>query len=242
MFDVCTGSEFNSVCDFFSNIQNFFSWFDQRINVNEGVIALVALLVAVGMQNFTGARRIAGLGFLVLAVIFGLAAILEGPSRTLKGVPPFRVTVPSVFRNVHSDGDGNSIIASDEPGKNSVQLLSGSLHKSKPADYLKGRCPGDLKAFAERNEIDDPSSIVFSFIVPPGKVSPNGCYFSWHEKNNALDHYEVYVVHQAPDGGGWEYGRMHLRAEKPTHVLVREDYVTMRNSLLKSADITPPQD
>jgi hypothetical protein len=49
MFDVCSGTEFNSVCDFFSNIQNFFSWFDQRINVNEGVIALVALLVAVGM-------------------------------------------------------------------------------------------------------------------------------------------------------------------------------------------------
>jgi len=242
MLDSCFASQgdLNSICDFFLRIQDFFSWIDQRVNVNEGVIALVALLAGIGMQNVKGARRFAGIGFLVLAVVFAFAAVLEGPSRTLRGVSPFRVVIPSLFRNVH--GDRSSVLASDEPGRNSIQLLSGDLLHMSPSEYLKNRCPGDIPLFASRNEIDNAANIVFSFVVPPGHVSPNACYFSWHEKGQALDHYEVYVVLNPPGTTTWRYAHMHLRAEKPTHALVREDYTTMRNSLLVSAGVTPPAD
>jgi hypothetical protein len=195
----------------------------------------VALLVGVGMQNVKGARRAAGIIAFILAATFGLAAFLEGPTRTLLGNPPFRVVLPSVFRNVH--GDQNSTIASDDPGRNSVQLLSGVLHQQSPDDYLKEKCTNDPAKIAERNEIDDASTVKLSFTpVMVGK----GCFMSWHEIGQPLDHYEVYAVYRAGDSAPWQWGRLHLRAEKPSHVLVREDYVRMRDSFFTSAHITPP--
>jgi hypothetical protein len=167
------------------------------------------------------------------------------------GNPPFRIVVPSVFRNVH--GDRNSIIASDDPGRNSIQLLSGPLTQETGSDYLKERCPadlktmaarGDLQKFADRNDIDNPSTIVFSFTaryVSANNANASGCYFSWHETGQPLDHYEVYVVYRSDESAPWQWARMHLRAEKPTHVLVREDYVQMRDSLLASAGIPRPK-
>ncbi|MGD0190956.1 MAG: hypothetical protein ABSD74_09470 [Rhizomicrobium sp.] len=243
MFASCFASQdVNSFCDFFLRLQDFFSWIDQRVNLNEGVIALVAFLGGIGMQNFEGARRVAGIGFLVVAVLFGVAAVLEGPSRTLRGVAPFRVIVPSVFRNVHESliGRENSILATDEAGKNSVQLLSGDLvtFKDNPQGYLRSRCSGEPNSLASHYEIDDPKQIVFS--LTPVYRGPNACFFSWHERGVPVDHYEVYVVHHSAEIDGWEYARLDLRADELTRALVNDDYVLMRDSLLKSAGIDPP--
>lgn len=243
MGDFCTTTSlFGHICSFLGDIQNFIVWLDQRINLNEGVIALVALLVGIGMQNVDGARRIAGLGFIGIAIVFATVAVLEGPTRTLRGQTPFAIEVPSLFHNVH--GDRGNIIASDEPGRNSVQLVSGDLKMSKPGDYLAKHCNADMPAFSkeikEENEIDDAGSIVRSFIVVPSGHVKDLCYFSWHERNQPLDHYEVYVVIPSSNGALGQFARMHLRAEKPSHALVTEDYRNMRNSLFTSAGLPIP--
>lgn len=223
--------------DILRGLSDFLTWMDQRINVNEGVIALVALLVGVGLQNAAGARRIASWGFIAIAVVLAGVAIID-PARRIYGVDDFEVEIPSIFHNIHGVSTGAYVdeIASDAGGRNSVRLISGTLRDQPGPDYLRDRCSGDLATLAKRNEVDDVTSIVLS--DPPYRGS-NWCYFSWHVKLQPLDHYEVFVV--KPDGAEWRFAFLRLRIEKPSHVLVTDDYCRMRNSLLTSADIAIPR-
>ena len=234
------------VIDFFYLV----SWIDQRVNVNEGVIALVTFLAGIGMQNFTGARKFAGYGFIGLALVFAIVAFFQGPVHILRGAGNFAAVLPEPFSHIHSPynafvaSDNTSIIASDDAELNSVQLSSGKL-TAKPEDYLNARCPRStaqvIDYLTDANELndDEKSGFSLSFVHHPKGTPRDACWLSWHVTGEKVDHYEVYVVAPDGDGGAYLYAHMHLRADMPNHVLVGGDYVQIRNSLLISAGIDP---
>jgi hypothetical protein len=232
------------IIDFFYLV----SWIDQRVNLNEGVIALVTFLAGIGMQNFSGARKFAGYGFIALALVFAIVAFFQGPVHILRGAGNFAAVLPEPFSHIHSPynafiaSDNTSIIASDDAELNSVQLTSGTL-RTKPTDYLNARCPKSavqvMSYLIDANELeaDEKSGFSLSFVRHPKGTPRDACWLSWHVTGEKVDHYEVYAV--APDGpgGAYLYAHLHLRAEMPNHVLVGADYVQIRNSLLISTGI-----
>jgi len=244
MFDFCsiTQSGFSIWCELFVNLRDFIAWIDQRINLNEGVIALVTLLVGIGMQNFSGARRLAGIGFIAVSIVLATVAILDGSYRTVRGVYPFRVEVPPLFRSSH--GEQGSRIVYDDRAENSIQLISGKT-KLTPPTYLARNCLRNISDPAEReraiaafkvhlgevNEIDPATITVF----PSSDWSLRGdrgtCKFSWESTGVPIDYWEVYVV--IPSGADGEFLYAHLRAKitKPTHVMIGADYRRMLSSL-----------
>ena len=230
----------------------YISWIDQSMNLNEGVIAFVAFLVGLGMQNFKGARRYASYGFFVLAIVFAIGAFVEGPTRRLEGVGPFQVELPAPFQYVHSPDDtlfaenNMSVIASDAAEKNSVQLSTGELNHHTPQSYLASRCQADMRGFVDQlveNDAINPEDkprVVRTLLRPPAGGTREACWSSWHLQGESIDHYEVFVTIPEDGGSAYQYAHLHLRAESPNHILVSGDYRRMRDSLLQSAGIPPP--
>jgi hypothetical protein len=230
------------------DLGNFLLWFDQRINVNEGVMALVALLVGIGMQNFQGARRVAGMGFLVISALLAGVSIYEGGHRTVR-VAPFGVELPPLFRNSH--GDHQTVIVYDDLAENSVQLHEGD-DKNSPITFLAANClagaPGKNEAkeqrdmesnlldkMALRDEVNR-KMLTMSGYRGPSRSHPDACMFSWDDNQLSINHYEIYVAIPGADGKGTEYAHLHMRAKKPTNVMIASDYTRIFNSLYASAE------
>jgi hypothetical protein len=195
--------------------------------------------IALALITFKWPYRLWGVIVLGLAIAGMVALIyLSGQPAVLYGVTPFRVEVPPLFRDVHGD-DGN-MMASDSGGRNSVQLTSGTLKRHTPDEFLKLRCTSTPAEIAKRNDIDDPSKVVLTETNLASPKDPRRCYFKWHETDDPLEHYQVYVVYRPAANAPWQFAGLHVRAEKPNRVLVNADYRRMRDSLLKSAGIAPP--
>jgi hypothetical protein len=225
-------------------------WLDQRINVNEGVIALIALLVGVGMQNFKGARRIAGIGFIAISLILGIAAIYEGSTRSIRGFYPYKVVVPNLFRNSH--GDRSSTIVYDNGGENSVQLTSSDVAMS-VRDYLSLNC---ITPFQDRNAQLAENTRFVAQLAKINQIPASGivlfddysrkqlsrpdrgiCKFSWDYGTPAIDHWEVYVaIPSRDDPTKTRVAHLHVRAKKPTNVMIAADYRRMYDSLHHALD------
>jgi hypothetical protein len=213
----------------------------QVVNQNQGLVGLLGVMVAIALALITFRWPYRLWGVLVLgAAIVGMVALIYQSSQpaVLYGVRPFKVEIPPLFHDVHGV-DGN-MVASDSAGRNSVQLTSGTLKRHTPDEFLKIHCTATPADIAKRNEIDDPSKVVLTEMTPPSPKEPHLCYFKWHETDHPLEHYEVYLVYRAAADAPWQFAGLHLRTEKPNRVLVTADYRRMRDSLLTSAQITPP--
>lgn len=239
MFNLCSSAFFGSYCDFLNRVQDFVSWFDQRINLNEGLIALVAVIVGLGIQPEKGrwstwARR----GLIGAAMVLLFVSTFEPSYRPMWGLAPFYVEVPSLFRN--SRGSETSKIAWDDSEANSVQLSSGTLRPgSTPLTFLGTRCltacAGDLKLRKNLDEIEATSLKVMSY-SPAGKdATRNACSLVWEDMNQHIFHYEVYLVAPSPDATSERWAHLHARVRVPTNVLAPGDLRHMIETFAASA-------
>ena len=215
--------------------------FMQIVNQNQGLVEMLAIMVAIALAliTFKWPYRLWGVIVLGLAIAGMVVLIyLAGRPAVLYGVKPFWVEIPPLFRDVH--GDEGNIMAADGGGRNSVQFTSGILKRHTPDEFLKLHCTATQADIAKHNDIEDSSKVVVTETDLASPKDPRRCYFRWYETDALLEHYQVYVIYRPAADAPWQFAGLHVRAEKPNRVLVAADYRRMRDSLLKSAGITPP--
>jgi len=245
MFDLCSTALFGSSCDFIHRTQDFVSWFDQRINVNEGLIALIAIIVGLGIQREQGrwsvwARR----GLIAVAFVLLFISTFEPSYRPMWGLAPFYVEVPSLFRN--SRGTETSKIAWDNAEANSVQLSSGELRAGiKPAAYLGARCQTlcgtDLKLRQNLDEIEAGGIRIMAFAPPGPDADRNACSVVWEDTTQHIMHYEIYLVAPSPDRSSERWAHLQTRLKVPTNVLAPGDIRHMADTFAGSANVRIPR-
>ena len=241
MGEICSNAFFGAHCDFLFRVQDFVSWFDQRINLNEGLIALIAIIVGLGIQREKGnwsvwARR----GLIAVAIVLLFASTFEPSYRPIWGIAPFHAEMPSLFRN--SRGSDASKIAWDDAENNSVQLSSGAMRPAvSPAGYLRDRCPTQCDATDKLrhylDEIEAGGIKILSFAPPGPDGATNACRVTWEDMSQHIVHIETYLVAPAPDKSGERWAHLHARLKVPSNVLAPGDLRHMMETFSASANV-----
>ncbi|MBV8976865.1 MAG: hypothetical protein JO261_08325 [Alphaproteobacteria bacterium] len=229
-----------------AHAREYFDALPGIINNNEGLVTLLGVMVAVALALITFRWPSRGWGVAILFVaIFstGVLIYLSVEPHWLTGAEPFKTEIPSIFSEAR--GSATDQKAWDNTGQ-VIQLISGRLDEDSPQTYAQSHCMTSLAEFrkqiADSEEVSSADNIRRTLNRISTSASGSYCIRSWDEKSGPDDIYEIFVSIPASDGGKPQFAWLKLTAKKNTQNLRCPDYDTIRDTLINSAGLAPPND